>query len=289
MAMKIRDVLANKQAYPDDAKVTIAGEEITFGELRRQDAESQGELAQRLQTRQNELDTQKANQDRAVTTLANVLENVSKVTGLTYDQLVKGEIPANLRDTVSRAAAATPNASGVPLAEDPLYKPLFDSEITPMRNDLKTVKQAFGQTILTYLNDRAEMKYLSFMTLAEKPKDFKMAFKDAMNTAVSKGYKDEVGAPDVTRVLNEAMGPVVQQHDADARYQAGIEEGRKLAQKDFVAQLGTPQGGTGGIHFEAAADGKPAKTPSIKEKLDEAFSDPAIAASLFGGFTGAVN
>src|SRR6202042_1236130 len=109
--------------------------------------------------------------------------------------------------------------------------------------------------------------------------------------AVSKGYKDEVGAPDVTRVLNEAMGPVNQKQNEDARYQAGIEEGRKLAQKDLMSQLGAPQSGAGGIHFESAPDnsGKPAKTPSIKEKLDEAFSDPTIAASLFGSFSGAVN
>lgn len=281
MARKIKDLLANKAEFPDDMRVTIAGEEISFGELRRQDAESQGEISRSLQTRATELDQKEALQARAVTTLATVLENVSRTTGLSYDQLVSGQVPENLRETVAATVANTRTTSGVALKDDPLYKPVFDY-LAPMQEDLGNVKKAVGTAIGAYVNDRARLTYLEMKDSGELPEGFKMPYKEALQLAVNKGYKDDIGAPDVARAMREAAGPVSTKAAEDARYNAGIEEGRKQAAMDSLQRLGAPQSGSGGIHFEPAADGKTQKTASIADKLNEAFSDPTIAAGLFG-------
>src|SRR5215472_11680655 len=100
MALDWKAVISDKAKFPDDASFTFQGENITFGELRRQNAASHGELENQLNERQRKVEAQELVQRRAVDTLARVLENVSAATGLTYEQLVQNQIPPNLRSTV---------------------------------------------------------------------------------------------------------------------------------------------------------------------------------------------
>lgn len=289
MPIDWKAVIADKAKYPDTAEFELMGEKLTFGELRRQNAASQGEIETRLNARESELNRKQQMQEQAVTTLANVLDHVSKVTGLTYDQLVKGEIPANLRETVTRAAGETRTPAGVPLREDPLYKPLFDEAIAPMSKDVDLLKRTLGTAISAYGNDHTRLAFLDYMMSGDKPADFKPKFEDALQLAVNKGYKEEgTGFPDVTRALREMAGPIQAKAEKTSEYERGLAEGRKQAERDSLALLTQPSPGTGGISFESKPDHQPGtqgghKVQSIREKLNEAFNDPEIARQMFGG------
>lgn len=288
MAIAIKTIITDKTRFPDDAKFTLAGEEISFGELRRQNAESQGELERAIQTRSAELDSKQQMQERATTTLANVLENVANATGLTYEQLVAGQVPQNLRETVRSVTRNTTTDNGLALKDDPLYKPLLDGFIAPLQHDMGTVKQVLQVSIDAFKNVAVKTAYLDFMSSDEKPEGFKAKYSDVLQLATNKGYKDENGFPDVTKALREMAGPVVTKTDHERIRKEGYEAGQKDAQTALLAQLGTPTPGTGGISFESSPDntgGAAAKPKSIREKLDEAFRDPSIAAGMFGGAT----
>jgi hypothetical protein len=282
MAVDWKKVVEDKAAYPDDAKFTINGEEVTFGEFRRQNAASRGELEQTLTTRSAELDQREQTQRRAVDTLARVLENVSAATGLTYDQLIKGDIPQHLRQAVATATRTTTTEAGVQLADDPLYKPLLDAVINPMRNDVNIVKRGLHDAIGAYKNDHTRLAWLDWMMTGQKPDGFNAKYEDVLQMAVNKGYKDEIGFPDVARAAKEMAGPIVAKVDTEKVRKEGYEEGYQKARGEFMANLGQPQPGSGGISFESAPEtGKNGKPVSIREKLQEAFSDPSIAGTLF--------
>lgn len=282
MAINWKNVIDDKTKFPDDAKFTIAGEEVTFGELRRQNTESRGELEQALTLRSAELDKREVTQQRATDTLARVLENVSARTGLTYEQLVKGEIPANLRSTVRTAAGETKTDSGLALKDDPLYKPLFESVLSPMRREVDLVKGGLVQAIGAYKNDHTRLAWLDF-NMSEKPEGFKSTYEDVLQHAVNKGYNDEVGFPDVTRAARELAGPIVQKTDSAKIKKEGYDEGYKKAQAEFAAQLGQPQGGGGPIQFdnEPLKDEKTGRPLTIRQQLDKALQDPSITSALF--------
>lgn len=280
--MKLSDVFNDRSKYPDDAKVTIGGEEVTFGEMRRQNAESQGELARTITERETKVAERENLATRAQSTLATVLDRVSTATGLTYDQLVSGQIPQHLRSTVASVTGSTTTESGLALKDDPLYKPLYDAAIAPMQDNLGRLNTAVSTALGAYVNDRARLGYLEYLTTAEKPEGFKPKFEDALQYAVNKGYKDSVGAPDLHRALNEMAGPVSARVDSERIRKEGYDEGIREAQRQQLAQLGQPTSGSGGIQFDAAPE-PGSKTKTIKEKIDEAFKDPSIAAGLFGG------
>jgi hypothetical protein len=68
-----------------------------------------------------------------------------------------------------------------------------------------------------------------------------------------------------------------------SEYERGLKEGAEKARREQLAQLGEPQRGAGGIHFEAAPEKsavKPGET--IRQALDKAFNDPEIAGQMFG-------
>jgi len=284
MAVNIKAVLEDKTKYPDDAKFTLGGEELTFAELRRQNAESHGDIERQLTARSQELDNKQRLQEQAVTTLATVLERVSLATGLTYDQLVKGEIPPSMKQTVAAITQNTPTAGGIALKDDPLYKPLIDSVLTPMSNDVGLLKQALGTAINAYRDDHARLGWMDYLLSPDKPKDFSAKYEDVLQTAVNKGYKDSLGFPDVGRAAREMAGPVIAKADTEKVRKEGYDEGYKKAQAEFLGQMGAPQPGTGGISFEAApTKGKDGKVPTIREQLDEAFKDPATIGAMFGG------
>jgi hypothetical protein len=282
MAINFKNVIDDKTKFPDDASFTLAGEQITFGELRRQNTDSRGELEKQLTARAAELDAKDQTQKRAVETLARVLENVSARTGLSYDQLVKGDIPANLRPTVSQITRETRTDNGLQLQEDPLYKPLFDSVIAPMGKDVDLVRTGLVQAISAYKNDHTLLNWLHFQNSGEKPDGFKASYEDVLQHAVNKGYQDNLGFPDISRAAKEMAGPVVQKADSDKVRKEGYDEGYKKAQAEMAGQLGAPQPGTGGISFEAAPAGKEQRTATIREKLNEAFQDPSIVGTMFG-------
>ena len=275
-------ILGDKAAYPDDVRFTINGQEVTLGAIRTQNAQSQGELERKLTERETAVTTRNSNLDLATANLARIVENVQRQTGLTVDQIVRGEIPEGMRATVAQATAQTRTEGGHTLKDDPLYAPIF-AELEPIRGDIKSTRNALGQALTVYSNDRARLDYMDWH-MFKKPKgaDVNVTLDQALQTAVSKGYTNKEGWPDVPRALDELVGPVVAQKSQEAIRQEGIEEGRRLAAADFAARQGQPTWGGEPITPVASVDmsGKPDATnnhpKSIADQLNAAFQDPKM-------------
>jgi hypothetical protein len=273
-------ILGDKAAYPDDVKFTINGQEVSLGAIRTQNAQSQGEIERKLTARQSQLEGVARNQEQATENLARIVENVQRVTGLSVEQIVAGQIPENLRSTVATATRETRTASGQALKDDPLYAPIF-AELEPIQRDLTFTRNSLGQALGVYQNDRARLDYMEWHTF-KKPKgaDVNVSLDQALQTAASKGYKNREGWPDVTRALDELAGPVVAQKTQEEVRQQGIEEGRRLAAAEMAARQGQPNWGgepipTGpaGVDFSGKPDSTNNHPKSIQEQLNAAFND----------------
>jgi hypothetical protein len=284
MAIDWKKVFGDKTAYPDDATFELGGEKLTFAELRKQNADSQGELQKDLVAREAKVADKERKQEQAVSTLATVLERVSKATGLSYDDLIAGRIPENLKTTVAAVTGDTRTASGAKVKEDPLFKDLFAEVLDPALQKVDLVARTLGQSINVYSNDHTRLAFLEYLQSPDKPADFKPDYKAALQVAVDKGYKEDgTGFPDVSRALRDMAGPVSHKSEIEQALEKGRAEGRAEAQRQQLAQLGEPQRGAGGIHFEAAPEKsavKPGET--IRQALDKAFNDPEIAGQMFG-------
>jgi hypothetical protein len=163
-----------------------------------------------------------------------------------------------------------------------LYAPIF-AELEPIRNDIVGTRRALGQALGVYSNDRARLDYMEWHQF-KKPKgaDVNVTLDQALQAAVSKGYKNQEGWPDVPRALDELAGPVVAQKGQEEIRQQGIEEGRRLAAAEMAARQGQPTWGGEPITSVASVDmsGKPDATnnhpKSIADQLNAAFQDPKM-------------
>jgi hypothetical protein len=281
--MNWKDILSDRAKYPDDVKINLNGVEVTLGAIRTQNADSQGEIERRLTTRQQELENVSRQQSAATDNLARIVDNVQRVTGLSVEDIVAGRIPENLRSTVQQATLRTETAAGVPLSEDPLYAPIV-RELAPMRSDIGLVKNGLGQALNTYREDRARLDYLDYRMSHKLPDDFKVTSKEAVDLAVQKGYRNELGWPDVTRAMDELAAPIHAKETETVLAQKYREEGRAQARAELAASMGQPTLGggmttsTGGVDFSGAPD-KGERVSSIKEQLNKAFNDPAMLAT----------
>lgn len=277
-------ILGDKAAYPDDVKFTINGQEVTLGAIRTQNAQSQGELERKLTERQTKQDQRERAQQSATDNLARIVENVQKATGLSVEQIVQGQIPANMRTAVQQATLATTTAGGTALKDDPLYAPIV-AELEPIRGDIASTRNALGQALGVYKNDRARLDFMEWHQF-DKPTgaDVKITFDEAVTAAVTKGYKNTEGWPDVKRAMNDLAQPVVaQRHDEDLKTRY-IEEGRRLAQAEMAARQGQPTFGMGEMTPPQTASvdfsGKPgpagSQVKTIAAQLNEAFNDPKM-------------
>lgn len=274
--------LADKATYPDDLKIMINGQEVTFGTIRTQNAQSNGEIERKLTERQTQLDTVARNQDLATANLAKIVENVQRVTGLSTEDIIAGRIPENLRETVATATRQTTTASGVALKDDPLYAPIM-AELEPMRGRLAQVSNGLGQALGVYQNDRARLDYMEWYQF-RKPKgaEVNVTLDQALQTAAAKGYKNREGWLDVPRALDELAGPAVAQKTNDEIRQQGIEEGRRLAQAEMASRQGQPTWGgepistAGGVDFSGKPDATNNHPKKIDQVLTEAFNDPKM-------------
>lgn len=281
--MNWAQILGDKAKYADDLKINLNGVEVTLGTIRQQNADSQGEIERKLTIRQQELDNRDRMQNTATDNLASIVDNVQRVTGLSVEDIVAGRIPENLRQTVAETTLATRTTAGVPLSEDPLYAPIV-RELTPMRSDISLLKNGLGQSLNTYREDRARLDFLDWRMSHKLPDDFKVTSKQAVELAVQKGYRNDLGWPDVTRALDELAAPVAAKANEETLAAKYREEGRAQQRAEFAASMGQPTlGGSsltsaGGVDFSGAPD-KGERVSSIKEQLNKAFNDPAMLAT----------
>ena len=161
---------------------------------------------------------------------------------------------------------------------------------TPLLGGLEELLKGDGiggliDSIGAYKNDHTLISWLNFQLSGEKPEGFNAKYEDVLQLAVNKGYKDDIGFPDVARAARELAGPITAKADTTKIKQEGFDAGYKKAQAEFAASLGQPQAGAGGISFEAAPE-KGARPQTIREKLDAAMQDPSILQLMTtGGMT----
>lgn len=280
-------ILGDRAAYPDDVKFTINGQEVTLGAIRTQDAASHGEIERRLTARQAQLDQVGRNQEQATENLARIVENVQRATGLSVDQIVSGQIPENLRSTVATATRETRTAGGQALKDDPLYAPIL-AELEPIQRDLQITRNALGQSLGVYQNDRARLDYMEWHTF-KKPKgaDVNVSLDQALQHAASKGYKNREGWADVPRALDELAAPAAAKVTEEQLKTQYIEEGRRQVQAEMAARQGQPTWGgeptpttPAGVDFSGTPDKSNNHPKSIAEQLNAAFNDPKMTQML---------
>jgi hypothetical protein len=276
-------ILGDRATYPDDVKFTINGVEVNLGTIRTQNAASQGDLERKLNERQTQLEGVARNQEQATENLALIVENVQRATGLSVDQIVSGQIPENLRSTVATATRETRTAGGQALKDDPLYAPIL-AELEPLQRDLHLTRNALGQSLGVYQNDRARLDYMEWHTF-KKPRgaEVNVSLDQALQHAAAKGYKNREGWADVPRALDELAAPAAAKVTEEQLKTQYIEEGRRQAAAEFAARQGQPTWGgeptpstPAGVDFSGAPDKSNNHPKSIAEQLDNAFKDPKM-------------
>lgn len=280
-------LLADTATYPDSLEFTINGQSVKLGDLRAHNTKTQGDTAAKLQQRESELATRESRTVAAQERLANIIEQVAKSTGLTFEQIVQGDTAAAqaaaARIRQQAGAEGIANVDGkIDWTKDPIYAPI-NERLSPIETTQGQLQQALRAGMTVIQADRAELAWLRFQVnnpeLAKKLK-----YDDAVKKAVDAGYKDQWGFPDVSKAITELSQPHITDADKLNEYERGKREGAEAARKELMGGLPQPGGGgAAGFEFESAPDpnaGK--KVVSIAEKLAQAMNDPDILRGATG-------
>jgi len=275
--MDWKTILSDRNTYGDDVQITINGQAVTLGALRQHNEATKGETMATLTQRQSELDARDAQVRNAQTKLAEIVEGVSRATGLTLEQMLAGETPA----AAAAAGAVRREAAGAGVGvgadgqidwnTDPIYSPV-QRRLAPIEGTINQQTQALRAGLRAMQEDRAVTRFLLWKQ--EHP-EAKVKLEDAVKLAVDKNYKDEFGFPNVQMALDEIAQPSIAADREKKIREEAMAEGEAKARAEMMGGVTQPAGaGTAGMEFEpASANGK---VPTIAEQLSKAFNDPAM-------------
>jgi hypothetical protein len=277
-------LFADKATYPDDLKFNLNGTEVSLGDLRAHNTKTQGDTATALQARETAIAQREEKTTRATERLANIMENVAKTTGLSFDQILAGDTAAaqaaatRIREQAGREGIHANEGGELDWTKDPIYAPV-DARFKPVELAMQQTQAALRAGLGVVQNDRTELAYLRFKV--DNPDLAKgLKYEDAVKLAVDKGYKDEVGFPNVSQALNELAAPGISKTEKEAEYKRGIDEGRAAARAEMMGNTGLPAGsGAAGMEFVPTPDAKPGKVSSIADQLNKAMADPEMMRS----------
>lgn len=208
---KWKEILADK-SLPDDFVIASKDGSTSWslGELRAQDAESEGAVSRRL----TEIEKREKTLSDAAVGMTAMLEKVSAATGLSTDDLLNGKMPT--RREVAASADLDEN--------DPLVGKLV-RELKAARAETAAVaakaeelrKNALGPMLNTYLEDYYETRWEDKIA-PSLPEGANLDLKKAMDYANENGLKDRKGRLDLVRAAKELTYD--QRVQAEAKKQA---------------------------------------------------------------------
>ena len=287
MALDWKKLFSDKATYPDTTIIKIGDQDVTIGDLRQHNEASNGETLKTLTDRDTELKTREEKTARAQQRLADIMEAVAKTTGLSFDQIIAGDsaaavrAAAAIREQAAREGIHKTGAGEVEWESDPIYAPV-DKRLKPIEATQSQIQGALRAGLTVMQNDRTRLDWIQFrLDHPDLAKGLK--YEDAVKLAVDKGYKDDVGFPDVGKALTEMAAPGVSKSERDAEYKRGREEGAAEARRELMGSTGLPAGGgTAGMELLPAPDKNAGKVASIAEQLNKAMTDPDILRGITG-------
>lgn len=287
MAIDWKKLFGDTASYPDDVKITIAGEEVTLKDLRAHNTATHGETLKTLTEREAKLNERETRTTAATQRLADIVETVSKTTGMTFEQIIAGDTAAAqaaaaaVRDRANKEGIRATGDGKIDWDTDPIYSPV-QARLKPIEANQVGLTNAFKAGIKALQDDRSELAWLRFKVdnpdLAKKLK-----YEDAVKLAVDSNYKDEYGFPDIRKALSDLSGPVVQGDATAAAKAEGEKAGYERARAELAGSVGMPAGGgTAGLEFQPSPAANAGKVTSIAEALNKAIQDPDILRGVTG-------
>jgi hypothetical protein len=238
VAKNWKEILSDKNSYPDDFTVTLkSGEVMSLGDMRTYDKEHEGELTRNLTAKEQEVAQRERNVQGASTALAQRIKQAADATGISVDDFIEGKMPTK------KQVAKEKEIKGL--------RTQFEASQLQIK-DLK--EKGIGPVINTYLEDFYENKWEKVST--KLPKGAKVELKDALKYAEENGLKDgkgrwnlEKAVKDLTfdaRVAEEAEKRVttLRKEDDDKRTLEQIQQPGSHARFKTEPQFKNAKGGT---------------------------------------------
>jgi hypothetical protein len=277
---KWKDILADKNTYPDDFVITTKdGETFNLGAAREYDREHEGELTQRLTAKEQALAKEKLELEKASTGVYEMFNKYLELTGLTAEEALAGKKPLSKR-------AAAENAE---LDEnDPLVGSMvkevnkLKAEIKAMGTQMsdareKILKPMLGTYLDDYYHDRWEDRIAP--KLPEKAKD-KIKLEDVMKYAEKEGLKDSKGRLNLDRAASEMTSEYRQD---EWREQERTKIRKQLEEESLTASMPKPGGGPNSSPRKEVAknfrDDK-GRTKTFDQVLQDAANDADLWSSI---------
>jgi hypothetical protein len=276
--MKWKEILANRQAFPDDFVISVKNgdktESLTLGAMRTEDAETNGELTRALTAKEQDIQKREKDVTNASKGIATMLENLSAKTGLSYEELIEGKAPT--KKEVAKGAELDEN--------DPLVGALV-KELKAVRAELSSTKEeignvkksALGPMLNTYLEDYYESTWEKIEP--SLPKGAKATRADALKYAQDNGLKDAKGRLD----LRKAVRDLTYEDRINAEAEKRVADLRK---KDEDARTLASVPRPAGTHINVKTDRSlldaKGRTKSFDDMLSEAAADTEMWKQIQG-------
>lgn len=278
-----KDIFADKKNYKDDMVIKMGEDEYTLGDLRSFNDDSQGALAQQMDSRKQALDQREVQLNNAQNEVANLFTALSEVTGMSLEEM-QATARGGKKTTTNKATNAAASAADA-LANldesDPVVGPLVKAIKAMQTNqpdnsqfvrELADVKKALGIALKVNLDDHytREFKEHAPKFVPEKMQK-EIDLPKVLDYAKNNNMLDTSGRFNVQRALDDMT--------RDARHagelEAAEQRGRDKAKEELaLANIQPPGHGRAGLVTSPKnSDGH---TKTIEQVLADAAQDPAI-------------
>lgn len=268
---KWKELLADK-ALADDMTISVNGQSYTLGQLRSEDAETEGAVSRRLK----EIEDEKAKLGAAANEIANMFQEYSQLTGLSPDEILSGKKPSKAK--VAEAAGLR--------EDDPLVGELVKTlkeqgkQIESLKTELSTQKEKVLKPITQqYLNDFYESRYERLLPTLPKSVREKADYRKVLEYAEKNRMHDGSGRLDLSKAAREMYEEDFINERVESRLK---DERKKLADEATLAAA----------HPPTSANSPRLGTPKnfkndkgMTKSFDEVLRDAAVDTELWTGVT----
>jgi hypothetical protein len=277
MPAKWKDILSDKNSYPDDfvVSVKIGGkdETLSLSEMRAYDTETRGALTADLTRREQGLQKREKDVEQASIGLATVIEKAAANAGLSVDEFIAGKAPT--KKVVAAAADLDENDPlvGTLVKQMKTMQSRLDAQDTEIK---KTRSDALGPMLTTYLEDYYEGKWEKLAPTL--PKGSKVTREEALKYAQDNKLVDARGRLDLSKATRDLTYDARVKADAEAMAQ---EMRKKIEDERVLAAAPKPSG----THINVKPDKSLLNAKGRVKDFDEVLGDAMNDSDLWKGIT----
>lgn len=268
--MSWKTVLSDKAKFADDKKITFEGVEMTLGELRTLNAETQGELARKMEEVGKQRADLEAKQAEAAKFYQTVLEEKQRLTS----------------QAAAQPAAANANAAQFDPFSDPAWQPVMKpiaerlAKAEANAKQVEDLRKAILDIATVWTRDRWHREYSALPELKDDKGQARYQLEQLVKKAEAEKLVDPItGIYDIRAAYDRLEEP----RKLEALKKQAFEEGKKAAeQAAFAAAM--PRPGESSFTIQSTpAPGSNGKALSFDEAVQRAMSDPEIISNLQQG------